>query len=269
MREFLLATDLPFAKPQPYGSFHLIFMLIAFPTVIFAAWKLRNISRKAGSRMLITFGILMVFGEIYKQLFFHYVVSPDAYVWSIVPFHMCSVPMYFLLVAPLIKKGKVQSGMYHFMMIYNLLGGAAAFFEPSGLLQNYFILTILSFLWHLLLVFVGLYLGFSDRCEKRMCDFRYASVTFVVLCGIAFLINLSFRKASGGKLNMFFVGPTNTPIIVYKDIGEAFGWYVGTIVYIITILAAGFVIFLPFYFYGKRRAEKKTGELADADSSML
>ncbi|MBR6451784.1 MAG: YwaF family protein [Lachnospiraceae bacterium] len=261
MKDFLLALDIPVPRQYPYGAFHIIFMLVAFPTVFFLAWKLRNLSEETGRRMLIGIGIAMVLGEIYTQLFSHFVVTPDAYDWAIFPFHMCSIPLYFLLIAPFLKKGKVRSGMYHFMMIYNLMGGFTAFFEPSGLMHDYFILTILSFLWHLLLVFVGLYLGFSDQCEKRMCDFRYASVTLLILCGLAFLLNLAFYKVSEGHLNMFFVGPRKTPIIVFKQIAEACGWYVATIVYIIAILIGGFVIFMPFHRYGQHRAEARNKDM--------
>ena len=98
-----------------------------------------------------------------------------------------------------------------------------------------------------------------------MCDFYYASVTLLILCGLAFLLNLAFYKVSEGHLNMFFVGPRKTPIIVFKQIAEACGWYVGSIVYIIVILLGGFVlVFLPFYYYGKRKAEKKADVSLDA-----
>ena len=35
MKDFLLALDIPVPRQYPYGAFHIIFMLVAFPTVFF------------------------------------------------------------------------------------------------------------------------------------------------------------------------------------------------------------------------------------------
>lgn len=46
---------------------------------------------------------------------------------------------------------------------------------------------------------------------------------FLILCGMAFCINLALFRASNGEINMFFVGPANTTLIVFKDIAARFG----------------------------------------------
>ena len=87
-----------------------------------------------------------------------------------------------------------------------------------------------------------------------MKDFGSASITLLALCLAAFLLNLAFWKASGGTMNMFFVGPANSSLIVFKDISRAAGWYVSTALYIPVVVLGGFLIFLPFWAWNRKRS---------------
>jgi hypothetical protein len=147
--------------------------------------------------------------------------------------------------------------MYHFMTTFNLLGGLMAFIEPSGIVHEYWTLTLHAFIWHMCLVFVGFYLIASGRCAKTRKDFLYAIITFLVLCVIAFCINLIFWEASKGDINMFYVGPRYSPLIVFKDISQKFGWYVSTLLYIPVVTLGAFIIFLPVSIFAKKKGWKK------------
>ena len=254
MYDLMEKTAVPMETPKAYGPFHLTFFIVGFLAVIFAAWKLRKLGDRGSRILLFSCGLFLFVTEIYKQLFYFFYIGHGTYQWWIFPFQMCSVPMYFLLIGPFLKNGPVRRGMYHFMMIYNLLGGVSAYFEPSGMVYPYLTLTLHSFLWHLTLVFVGLYLGLSGQTEKRMKDFGSASITLLALCLAAFLLNLAFWKASGGTMNMFFVGPANSSLIVFKDISRVAGWYVSTALYIPVVVLGGFLIFLPFWAWNRKRS---------------
>ena len=181
------------------------------------------------------------------QLFYSLYLSDNQYVWWIFPFQLCSIPMYLCLIAPLLKPGKLQKFMYKFMAIYNLLGGAIAFTEPSGLFHPYWTLTWHALIWHMLIVFVGLYLTFSGRGGCEISDYWSATKTSLVLCVIAFGINLLFRDVSDGSINMFFIGPSNSSIVVFKQISEHFGWYFSTALYIPAVCLGAYLCFLPNY----------------------
>ncbi len=243
-------------KPAAYGPFHLTWCFVAVIVCVFLAWKLRNAGELGNKIILAGIGIFLVVCEAYKQLFYYYYIGNGSYQWWIFPFQMCSVPMYLCLIAPFLKPGKLQSGMYHFMMIYNLLGGIMALMEPSGITHKYWTLTLHAFIWHTLLIFVGLYLGFSGRTTAVKQDFKLASLTLLALCGIAFCINLLFWDVSGGDINMFFVGPKNSSLIVFKDIAEKLGWYVSTLLYIPTVMLGGYLVFLPFHLCKNPKKQK-------------
>ena len=159
------ATGFETAVPKGYGPLHIFSTVFGFALCGFLAWKLRNADEKRSRKIIFTSGLILVMLDIYKQLFYHFYVDEGepGYTWWILPFQLCNIAMYFCIIAPLLKKGKLQKNMYSFMMLYNLLSGGVSFIEPSGMLHAYPTLTAVSLIWHLMLVFVGLYLLFSGR----------------------------------------------------------------------------------------------------------
>lgn len=271
LSELMHATAWTMEKPKAYGPFHLIFTIVGVVICILLARKLRHVSERGNRAILFSVGAFLVVTEIYKQLFYYYHIGNGNYQWWIFPFQLCSVPMYLCIIASLIRTGKIQSGMFHFMTTFNLLGGIMAFIEPSGIVHEYWTLTLHAFIWHMLLIFVGAYLIASDRFAKTKKDFLSATAVFLVLAGVAFAINLIFREASGGSINMFFVGPKNSSLAVFKQISEKFGWYVSTLIYIPTVCLGAFLIFLPAHLYHKKRtkAAKENAVIQKLPTSII
>lgn len=244
-------------KPKSYGTFHLSFTIVGFALCLVFAYLLRKIGNKASDRLIFGCGAFLAVTEVYKQLFYYFCMGGDVgYEWWIFPFQLCSVPMYFCLIVPFIKNERIKSAMYTFMGTYNLLGGFIAFFEPSGLLHNHLTLTLHAFVWHMLLVFIGFYLIASGRSGYKMRNFLDSALIFVGLCVIAFIINLSLRGVSGGSVNMFYVGPTISPLIVFKSIATVCGWYVNTPLYMIALTIGAFIFFIPHYYVRKHLNKK-------------
>lgn len=251
---FMHTTAWPMEKPPAYGAFHLTFTFVGLALSIFTAWKLRKIGDK-GNRVLLTgCSVFLLICEVYKQLFYYYYIGNHSYQWWIFPFQLCSIPMYLCMITPWLKKGKLQQALYNFMMSFNLLGGLMAFIEPSGIVHEYWTLTLHAFIWHMLLVFIGLYIALSDRGGKTMADYKAAVITFLALCVIAFILNLCLAGVSDGNVNNFYIGPSLSPLAIFKDIANNFGWYVSTILYIPVVSLGAFLLFLPFHLYHKSKS---------------
>lgn len=244
---FFESVSWPMEPPPAYGAFHILFTLIGFAVCGFSAWKLRRVSDKAADHILFFCGLVLSLSEVFKQFFCYYVIADNSYHWGEFPFQLCSVPMYMCLFAPLLKPGRLKRAMYSFMVLYNLLGGAIAFAEPSGLLHGHLFLTIHSCVWHMLLVFVGLFLCFSKRGGTQKTDYRSATLIFVSLCAFAFLLNCAVQFGLGESMNMFFVGPGNSPIIVFKQFSHWFGWYINTPIYIAAVCLGAYIVFALIY----------------------
>lgn len=244
---FFESISWPMEPPPAYGAFHILFTLIGFAVCGFSAWKLRNVSDKTADCILFSCGLVLALSEVFKQFFCYYVIADNSYHWGEFPFQLCSVPMYMCLITPWLKPGKLRRAMYSFMVLYNLLGGAIAFAEPSELLHGHLFLTIHSCVWHMLLVFVGLFLCMSRRGGTEMSDFFSATWIFYILCGAAFALNCFVQFGLGQEMNMFFVGPGNSPIIVFKQFSEWFGWYINTPIYMLAVSLGAYLLFVLNY----------------------
>ena len=99
----------------------------------------------------------------------------------------------------------------------------------------------------MLLVFVGLFICFSKRGGNQKADYWGATITFIALCGIAFGLNCFVQFVLGESMNMFFVGPGNSPIIVFKQFSEWFGWYINTPIYMFAVCLGAYILFTLIY----------------------
>lgn len=266
LEQLIEKTAWAMEKPAAYGPFHLTFTFVGFAVCVLLAWAFRRLGERGNRILLTAVGLFLVLTEVYKQLFYYYHIGGGNYQWWIFPFQLCSVPMYLCLIAPWLKPGRVQTGMYGFMTTFNLLGGLMAFIEPSGIVHPYWTLTLHAFCWHMMLVFVGCYLLASGRGATTIKAYRQAAVTFVALAGVAFLINLLLRDVSSGTVNMFFVGPSDSSLAVFKQISQAAGWYVSTLLYIPAVCLGAFVVFLPAYWYGRKRSRRQPAPSSAAPS---
>lgn len=250
---FFESVAFPMEQIPSYGAFHILYTLIGFALCGIVAWKLRKVSDKTAGWILFTLGVVLSLSEVFKQLFYYFVMMDNRYSWGDFPFQLCSIPMYLCLIAPWLKPGKVQRGMYSFMVLYNLLGGAIAFAEPSGLLLDHWFLTIHALVWHMLLVFIGLFICFSKRGGNQKGDYKGAFLTFVGLCAVAFGLNCFVQFGLGEGMNMFFVGPGESPLIVFKQFCQWFGWYVNTVIYIFAVSFGAYLLFVLIYYLQNRK----------------
>ncbi len=252
MKKLIELTSWEIIPPKPYGIFHLSFFVIGMIICIYFAKRLRGVNDNKNKKLLFFCGLFLLIIEIYKQLFYFYIVNNGKYDFSVFPFQLCDVPMFLCLIIPFINNEKVLEGMYNFMVSYNLLGGFITFLEPSALCRPYLMMTLHGFVWHLVLVFIGIYLALSNRCLKSKKDFLMSTKVYVVLCTIALILNLSLRNLSSGKLNAFYLGPSISPIIVFETISLKFGWFVNMVLFIVVMTIGAYLVYMVFYNLNKR-----------------
>lgn len=243
----------PMEKFPAYGAFHILYTLIGFAVCGITAWKLRGVRDKTAGWILFGVGLVLIVSEAFKQLFYYFAMMDNRYSWGDFPFQLCSIPMYLCMVAPWLKPGKLQRGMYSFMVLFNLLGGAISFTEPSGLLHDRWFLTGHALLWHTMLVFIGLFLCFSKRGGNQKGDYKGAVLTFLALSLMAFCMNVFVQNVLGESMNMFFVGPGNSPIVVFKQFSQWFGWYVNTPIYLFAVCLGAYIVHILIYLAQNKR----------------
>ncbi len=254
MKEFLQTTAWTMTKPSSYGWFHIIFTLILLAAAIAAAWLLRNTNNKQNRLVLGTVGIFLMVTEIYKILF-HIYVNPYGWsFWGAFPFQLCSVPMYLCVLCAFSKNGKLNSWLYEFMFAVNMFGGIMAFIEPSGINHGYITLTVHAYVWHMILIFLGLYLYFSKRACMDSHSYRKAIIVYISSCTVAQAFNVIFAE----KINCFYISPyVQSPLAVFKNIYASCGWLVNMILLILALTLASAVVYYVGYFFRWRKNKLK------------
>ena len=140
MEKFFELTAWTMTPPATFGTFHILWLVFGLGGSVLLAWLLRKSSEKQNKIIFLVMGIFLIITEIYKQLFYYYIIGGNT-LW-IFPFQLCSVPMYMCFFVPFIKNKKVQTAFYAFLMIFNLFGGFISLIEISGLVHTYWTLTI-------------------------------------------------------------------------------------------------------------------------------
>ena len=107
MKKLLEITAIKMIPPKPYGMFHITFFVLSIVLSCILANKLKDVSDRKNKKILFFTGLFLLVIEVYKELFYYFVVNNGSYDFSIFPFQLCDVPMYICLIIPFIKNKKI------------------------------------------------------------------------------------------------------------------------------------------------------------------
>ncbi|MCD8373406.1 MAG: YwaF family protein [Clostridia bacterium] len=245
--------------PQPYGVFHLTFIFLSLLIMVTICYLSRKSSDKTFRIVMFCTGLFLILSEIYKQLYYYYAAGGEGYDWYIFPFQLCSVPMYLSVIVGCMKKNKIRDSICGYLASIGFLGGIMAYVEPSGILNGQYFTLIHSCVWHALLIFIALYILFTNNACKNLGDYKYALIIFggVVLAATA--LNLIFRDKP--NFNMLYISPFhNSPLAVFSSfdtffegiLGQYPGRIVSILIYIFAVASGGFIIYAADCFVNKK-----------------
>ena len=211
-------------------------------------------------RIFFLVGIVMLASEIWKQLTLTFIIGNGMYNWWYFPFQLCSIPMYLLLAYPWVQGRTGRRTLLAFFMSYCLLSGIAVFADTSGLQYPLPALTVHSYLWHILLILIGISAGilflkdlaasreknlFSRRPLPafRLRPFFFATVLYLICCLIAEVCNLTFDRF--GLINMFYINPDyKMQQVFFRDLLPVIGNIPAILVYLTATICGAFLLFL-------------------------
>ncbi len=251
MEVFLRWTAWSMESPVSYSWFHILFTAALLGIAVLGAWLLRRTNDRQNRIVLLSVGGFLLIAEVYKILF-HMVVDPYGWkFWGTFPFQLCSVPMYLSVFCAFCRNEKINSWLYEYMFAVNMFGGIMAFIEPSGINHPYVTLTVHAYIWHMALIFLGLYLYFSKRVCLDRSSYRKAAAVYLASCAVAQGFNLIYA----GKVNCFYISPyVQSPLAVFKDIYASCGWIVNmALLMLAMLLASAAVYYIGYYIRTKNR----------------
>lgn len=252
MQPFLEYSAWAMKTPAPYGLFHLIICLCGIPLAIFLAWKLRHITEHNHKLFIFIIGLILISSELYKQLFHFYIMDDHVYDVWIIPFQLCSIPMYLCLCLPFIKHLQFIIPLETFLMDFTFLGGIMALAFPYDLMQPYITMTLHSFIWHFIIILLGFYMGFSHHGDTSFQGYLKTLPILFICVVFAQILNTVFHNY--GEINMFYISPyltTTQPVFSY--IAEHFGITISNVVYLSTMCLGALLIHVCFQRYQKSK----------------
>ena len=252
--EYLLRlTAWPMTPPVLYGPFHLLAAFGGSAAAIWAAWLFSpkdhpntnsRIHQQKFDRIMLISGVILLIGELYKQLMNFYVVNDHVYDWWIFPFQLCSLPMYLCPLLIMIHNEKRHRILCTFLLDFNMMGAVATFIDPSGIFHPYWTLTLHGILWHLMLIFVGFVIIFSHEADLTTRGFLQTLPLFAFFCLAAEVLNGILHRFSAA--NLFYISPWEMSTqLLFGDIDRILGRPIGILLYILAMPAPGSFIMLP------------------------
>ena len=243
----LRVTAWPMTPPAPYSAFHILLTLFGAGLAVFFA---RIFSKKIRStsapepyfrRILFSCGVLLALMELYKQAFLYVIEFDSHFDWWYFPFQLCSVPMYICLAAPLLRSEQTLRRAATFLQDFGLLGGIMALAVPPGLMHPYWTMTLHGFIWHFILLLLGLLSCMSGSAGHTRRDYLEILPFFLLCCLIACVINIAAGPTADA--DMFYISPfhpSSQP--VFHQIACALGIFCGNLLYVLSMIVGGFLM---------------------------
>ena len=239
-----------------------IFLVSVFPLSYYFGKK-SQASRKTEIIFLISVGGFLVLTEIYKQLLYTYHYNRE-YHFDIFPFQLCATPMYISILIPMVKKEKIRNCLYSFLAFYGMIGGVSVtLYQQSVLTWEDYFLDYHSIIWHFLLVALGIFaaahlkLG-ENNYQANMKKLLQGTYVFIIVVLIAEMLNLLIilnygynDYTNGGNLFYISMFMINLDITILRFVTSRFGWYVGLVGYVVTLILAAYLISLFYMLLGK------------------
>lgn len=234
--------------PSLYGWYHLMWWgIVLLLTAFLVTLALKN--KKEGKSnaglirgVVLTYAILSIILEIFKQLTYSYDVSTDTwrYQWYIFPFQFCSTPMYVALIAGCLKKCEFQNYLLSYLGTFALFGGLVVMCYPGDVFNEYILINIQTMVCHAGMLIMGVFL-LSCAVELKWKSLLKAMAVFGGLVLIALMMNLIFHATGNdATFNMFFISPYLPCTLALLDtIYANTPYFVFLIIYLIGFSLAG------------------------------
>lgn len=196
-------------------------------------------------RIFFSIGLLLFASELWKQWVLTFILNDGIYDFWYFPFQLCSTPMYLLLALPFLKNNSHRKVIFTFLMDYSLLSGIFVFFDTSGMHYPLLSLTIHSYVWHIVLIIIGI--GSGITLSRFSCSdyasFWKATGLFISCAVIAQCLNLSIGQYA--QINMFYISPLEPATqTFFSSVYRNLGFCVYMIFYLCVIVLGAFLLHL-------------------------
>lgn len=211
--------------PEPYGIFHICFVILSALVCFLLCRFFKDPSEKTVRKILLVYSLICIGLEVFKQISFTFnveggVITAD-YQWYAFPFQFCSVPMFVALFAALIPSSLFYRACIAFLSTFGVIAGVLVMAMPNTVFIDTIGVNIQTMVHHGSQITIGLYLLIRTKaCEKASSAFGGVAV-FLTAIAVALILNCTMIHVipEGETFNMFFISPYfETTLPVYSTI---------------------------------------------------
>lgn len=240
--DLLLSSNIPCDKPDPFGSFHLVWLsLCVLLSLLLGIWGNRRGKHVTDTAVLCAGGVLLLL-EAYKQLYSFFVLNGQQYDFSIFPFQFCSLPLYLYWIVPFLREGRLKETLYQFLAFFGTMGGCLVMAYPR--FYDSLALSVHTMLWHTVMIAAGVLILFSRGYGRSWVrEVLPSSTVFLISVAVATVLNVTLRPlalTSPNPLNLFYMSPyENTYFLLIRDVQASLGWLPSLICYMLLFIFVG------------------------------
>lgn len=246
-QKVLAFLDTPMPTPEPYGWFHLLFVVLSFVAVIPLYRHFKE--EKEIRRVVLITALVVILLEIYKQINYSFSYENGItfdYQWYAFPFQFCSTPMYVGLLAGLTKKGKVHESLCAYLTTYAIFAGVGVMAYPTTVFVETAGINFQTMICHGSMITIGIYLLATGYVPLKAKTVLKALPVFLVNVTLAAVMN-EIAYASGllqtEDFNMFFISPHQDPHLpVYSLVQQVVAYPWCLVLYVLGFTAAAWLM---------------------------
>lgn len=201
-------------KPKPFGSFHIIALLIIAAVTVILCVSFKKTSEKTVRRIVFIISLTVIIFEIYKQLIYSLDIKEGrivfSYDWHIFPWQFCSTPMFAGLGAAIFKNKKLHTALVSYLASYSLIAGVFITLTGGNVFSRFVGINIQTMVNHGSMVVLGVWLlccGYvaptKENFKNAVGVFLSGAVIAAVLNEAAYLIGIP----DGQVFNLYFISP--------------------------------------------------------------
>lgn len=244
---FLNFLDSEMTKPTPYGWFHLMCFAIVIALSVLVIVFRKKFSVKAVNLIMLVTGVVMIVFEIYKQIIMNFDNGAfEPYAWYIFPFQFCSTPMYLMVLAGILRKGKVYDCIVSYLGTFALFAGLAVMFMPTTVFIPTIGINIQTMVVHGGMVVIGILLLATQTTKVEWKTILKALIVFGIMVAVALIMNIIWHfvgPADEHTFNMFFISPWyNCELPLLQIVQDTTPYIVFLLTYIIGFTACATIV---------------------------
>lgn len=247
----LQLLDTRMQRPQPYGPFHVAWVVGALLTVFLLRKKS---GEKYTEKVFSIYGWTALVLEALKQFSWSFSYNAQGvlvfdYQWYAAPFQMCTTPAYVAALYPFVRSVRARDALRGYLAYFTLLASIAVALLPDTIFTDEVLINVHTSFLHMGGLFLSLWLLVSGRVTAKR-DFWGGYRVFLCFIGIALLLNIVVYHAfdlgaSGEFFDMFYISPYYISVVpVFSTLDRLLPYPVFLFLYLLAFLIGGALIAL-------------------------